>query len=968
MVNPSQSLTLPPVRTYTRTDFAALRAFVQRVPPASIAKRYYDVDDVPQAAEPETMRAYLTAMRDELVRLAMMHGKPVLAEHLRASIRQYGSPKLTAVTLRMIEDAAPMAVAAPAAAHGVGLWFRPLVAKRLIDEGITTLGELVDWCNRHGGSWWRSVPRIGALRAKTLIAWLRRHEATLGCALDVDVAAVDERPLTPVPSTAIVVGGPPEAPRLAPFERLAVPEALSGGEGTHGTGQRGTNRAPTFSYLRASHDLDALHAWLHRYRDRPATHRAYQREVERFILWAVVVRGVAVSSVKVEDCEAYKDFLAAPSPAFTGPKRPRTGGRWRPFTGSLSVDSQAYAVRTLRGAFDWLTRVRYLAGNPWEGVTDPATVSRERAMQIERALPTPLWHRVRAALDAFCERSDDDAPQWRAARAAMLLMGASGLRRAEAAGATREALCEAGWRDMSQHNPQQTPTAVATLWQITIVGKRRRERTVPVSAATISALRAHWADRGLDFDAMSSAIVTVATGDGQAAGVPRTKARPLIAPLTIPDTPAALARHGDVTAHYTADSLARLVRGALRRITLYLQEMGALSLFEKAQLETTSAHALRHTFATVAVANDMPLDVVQQILGHASLQTTSIYTRAGAQRMLEAAARHYAADEPASTMLPDALKPAAATSPMQTATIRLTLAIDNACAGGRSRAHAIREIEAWLHAGFAMARLGPDAYELQVPYGDEDELDACIMTLLEDIGRKADARRCTQDARACWVGRGRVWSLDASVTAGEPATFNVIPFPLRPVPGGKDPEEGEPTGLASRIWRLRVNLADVTPAVWRQIDVPADLSFAGLHEVIQAAMGWDNAHRHEFGISGATVGDEQGMTVGVVCRPGDVLDYTYDMGDLWRHEVVIEAQITPSARARYPRCVAGRNACPPEDCGGHWGYAAMIAALARGRGAERRDYLEWLGGPFDPHAFRIGEVNQRLAAWRSERT
>jgi integrase len=190
-------------------------------------------------------------------------------------------------------------------------------------------------------------------------------------------------------------------------------------------------------------------------------------------------------------------------------------------------------VRTLRGAFDWLTRVRYLAGNPWEGVTDPATISRERAMQIERALPVPLWHRVRTALDAFCERPDDDAPQWRVARAAMLLMSASGLRRAEAAGATREALCEARWQDTWQ----QTPTAGATLWQLTIVGKRRRERTVPVSAATIAALRAHWADRGLDFDAMPPAIVTVATGDGQAAGVPRTKARALIAPLTIPDTP-----------------------------------------------------------------------------------------------------------------------------------------------------------------------------------------------------------------------------------------------------------------------------------------------------------------------------------------------------------------------------------------------------------------------------------------------
>jgi hypothetical protein len=227
---------------------------------------------------------------------------------------------------------------------------------------------------------------------------------------------------------------------LRHFEHLAVPAELSGATGF--------NRASSFAFIRADHDLAAVHAYLHRYRDRPTTLRAYTRELERLILWSVVVRQKALSSLAVEDCEAYKDFLKAPLPSFTGPKRPRTSGRWRPFdTEGLSADSQAYAVRVLRAAFAWLVEVRYLAGNPWSAVHEPATVTRELSVQVHRAFPAQLWAQLRNALDVRCAASgahafDDEegARQWRAARAAILLMGDSGLRRAEATLARREAL------------------------------------------------------------------------------------------------------------------------------------------------------------------------------------------------------------------------------------------------------------------------------------------------------------------------------------------------------------------------------------------------------------------------------------------------------------------------------------------------------------------------------------------------
>jgi len=653
MANQAQQIPLPTPRTYTRTDFAALRAFVQHISTSVIAHRYYDPDDrevSPQAATTDAMERFLRTMLDDLVQLALRSGSAALAAHLKASIKQHGSAKLTAVTLRMVEQASVLAAAAPAADHHVGLWLRPLVTKRLTAERITTLGELVAYCNSHGGSWWRSVPRIGAHRASVLVAWLRRHEQALGIRVDDDVNA---GPLVPAVGVGnvVVVGGSIDAPLLAPFERLAIPTTLSG--------EHGVNRAREFAFIRADHDFAAVHAYLDRYRDRPPTLRAYTRELERLVLWLVIVRGIALSSMTVEDCEAYKDFLKAPSATFVGPKRPRSSGRWRPFTPEgLSPDSQAYAVRAIRAAFAWLTTVRYLGGTPWSAVTDPATTTREVEVQVERALSTDLWTRVRAELDARCDGEDlggltpteDEARQWRIARAAILLMGNSGVRRDEAANARRENLSVAvvtatgsstksstdSSANSSANSSADSATEQRAVWALGVIGKRRRQRTVPVSAATVAALRAHWADRELDFDA--------AWGQG-----------PLIAPVVINGTDASLAKHGEVSdgegatvhrfyAPYAADALARLVRAAIRRIAEALLREGALSHGAHVKLLATSAHAFRHTFGTQTVARGMPIDVAQRILGHASLQTTSIYVRAERQRMLDEAAKYYSED------------------------------------------------------------------------------------------------------------------------------------------------------------------------------------------------------------------------------------------------------------------------------------------------------------------------------------
>ncbi|WP_186258926.1 site-specific integrase [Burkholderia gladioli] len=602
MTNRVQQLELPAPRTYSRTEFTALRARVKGLPTATIARLYFDRETTPYADAPHELDALLRTMRDDLVALALREGSSVLKQHLQESIRKYGEPRLTSVSLHMIEQAAgAWAAATPAGEHEIGRWFRPLVAERLAGEGIRTLAELVAYCNRRGGSWWRSVPRIGLTRARVLVAWLRRHASTIGATVDRDIEAAN--PLAPAAEILA-----PSRAQLVPLERIAMPSALSG--------QGGLNRHVAFSFVHANHDLDAIGAYLNRYTHSPNTLRGYRRELERLLLWCVVERGTALSSMRVEDCEAYKAFLVSPAAAFCGPRVERGSPRWRPFSDApLSLESQRYAVRTIRAAFDWLVRVRYLAGNPWAAVSDPRPVKRLALMRIERALPLDLWTRVRIEVASWSESLAPDAARWRVARALLLVMGDSGLRVSEAAAATREQL---SWLPGDGEVP--------ATWWLQVIGKGKKERFVALSAECVDALRAHWTDRGAEFDA------------DQAAGA-------LLAPLVVPLTPRAAAKFG--TEPGTTALAGYSVRGAAGVLAWLLERLQAtmsdLSESERRQLAQTSPHSLRHTFGTQAVASGMALDVVQQLLGHASLQTTSVYVTAEQRRQRIAAAKFHTA-------------------------------------------------------------------------------------------------------------------------------------------------------------------------------------------------------------------------------------------------------------------------------------------------------------------------------------
>jgi len=176
------------------------------------------------------------------------------------------------------------------------------------------------------------------------------------------------------------------------------------------------------------------------------------------------------------------------------------------------------------------------------------------------------------------------------------------------------------------------------------------------------------------------------------------------------------------------------------------------------------------------------------------------------------------------------------------------------------------------------------------------------------------------------------------------------------------------------IYQLKITLRDSRPPIWRRVLVPADFTLAKLHWVIQHAMGWTNSHLHHFRVGETyyslpapyTDWDELNEKDSRKVRLDQIAPrvkakfvYEYDFGDSWEHEIVVE-KILPEPGVKYPTCLKGKGACPPEDVGGVWGYAGFLEAIHDPNHEEHKMYLEWIGGSFDPEAFDLDDTNAAL--------
>ena len=183
----------------------------------------------------------------------------------------------------------------------------------------------------------------------------------------------------------------------------------------------------------------------------------------------------------------------------------------------------------------------------------------------------------------------------------------------------------------------------------------------------------------------------------------------------------------------------------------------------------------------------------------------------------------------------------------------------------------------------------------------------------------------------------------------------------------------KPAGT-NKVCQLKITLLESDPPIWRRFLVPCNIKLSELHYVIQEVMGWEDEHLHEFrkgsvaytvpgmyDLPGAGKPRNEGKFIlqDILASPGTKMTYTYDFGDGWEHELVLE-KIMDYEGGQLPVCLEGAMACPPEDCGGIWGYYDMLEVLEEPDHPEYEEMQEWLGKNFDPEAFDVDQINRRL--------
>ncbi|WP_322053046.1 site-specific integrase [Paraburkholderia bannensis] len=549
---PADPLVHEPTGFPDAAELAVLRAWYAGVAVRPTVERY-----LPSAlGDGKSARGVLGRIRRRLVSLARAAHRDDLAalfDHPAEERAQHA--KAVAQAIDALRTTHPPE---PKIADDIAQWFAPRAVRALQAYGITTLADLTVRIPRRR-QWWKVVPGLGATSARAIEAFFAAWPALTEKARALIVASRQ----SPV----------------VPWESISLPHEVDGSEGTF--------RAPAATCtLDASNDYQAVQTWLALH-ESPATQRTYRKEAERLILWAIVERGRALSSLTTEDAIAYRAFLRHPSPhgRWVGPVRPRSSPDWRPFNGSLSPRSVAHALSILGALFRWLIEQRYVLANPFAGVkVRDATGS--SVLDTSHAFSEGEWTLVRTIADGL-EWSSGSSPRWSAPAAQRLRFlldfgYATGLRASELVGATLGHV---------ETDPR------GNYW-LRVTGKGKKPARVALPPLAWDALARYLAERGL----------------------------PVTQQHWRPDTPVIGSLEADnASAADTSISSVRLWMVMRRFFLLAARAIEADHAPLAEKLRRASPHWMRHTHATHALGRGAELTTVRDNLRHASVSTTSIY-------------------------------------------------------------------------------------------------------------------------------------------------------------------------------------------------------------------------------------------------------------------------------------------------------------------------------------------------------
>jgi hypothetical protein len=289
-----------------------------------------------------------------------------------------------AAVVRAIDVLRVTPLAEPRITDDIAQWLAPRTVSALQAQGIHTLAELTLRVPRRR-RWWTALPGLGQAGAHHIERFFADHPGLTARAWQL---VVDAQHKSEDPEDA------PASRPLVPWECLRLPDALDGSHGRF--------RAPAAAcLLDAANDYEAVQSWLGLH-ESPDTQRAYRKEAERLMLWAMVERQQALSSLTTDDAIAYRAFLRRPTPRgrWTGPSQPRASSAWSPFAHRLSARSSAYALSVLRALFRWLIEQCYVLANPFAGIKVRGA-GQAAPFDTSRVLTDSEWQLVRTLADSL---------------------------------------------------------------------------------------------------------------------------------------------------------------------------------------------------------------------------------------------------------------------------------------------------------------------------------------------------------------------------------------------------------------------------------------------------------------------------------------------------------------------------------------------------------------------------------------